>query len=90
LESSKKKGAMMNRNIVVLLVIGAVLLGLIVTCMAVRANEPQPDVQWEYKTLRMGLFTDAEHTLNEYGKQGWEVVDWEDTNFVYFLLKRQL
>ena len=64
-----KKGNMMNRNSVVLLVIAAVLLGLIVTCMVVRANEPQPDVQWEYKTLRMGLFTDAEHTLNEYGKQ---------------------
>ena len=47
-------------------------------------------VLWEYKTLRMGLFTDAEQTLNEYGKQGWEVIDWEDTNFMYFLLKRQL
>jgi hypothetical protein len=86
----KKKGAMMNRNIVVLLVVGAILLGSIATCMVVRANEPQPDVQWEYKTLRMGLFTDAEQTLNEYAKQGWEVVDWEDTNSVYFLLKRQL
>ena len=80
----------MSRNSVVMLVIGGVLLGLIATCMVVQANEPQSDVQWEYKTLRMDLFTDAEHTLNEYGKQGWEVVDWEDTNSVYFLLKRRL
>jgi hypothetical protein len=80
----------MDRNNVMFLVVGAILLGLIVTAMVVRGNEPRPDVQWEYKTLRMDLFTDAEDALNEYGKQGWEVVDWEDTNFVYFLLKRRM
>ncbi len=81
----------MNRNSVILLVVGAILLSLIVTGMVVRGNEPQPDVLWEYKTLRMSTnFTDSEQTLNEYGKKGWEVVDWEDTNFLYFLLRRQL
>jgi len=81
----------MDRINVMFLVVGAILLVLILTGMVVRANEPQPDVLWEYKTLRIsGTFTDAEHTLNEYGKKGWEVVDWEDTNFKYYLLKRQL
>jgi hypothetical protein len=80
-----------NRNSVMLLVIGAVLLGMIVTCMVVQANGPQPDVQWEYKVLRMSIKSnDTEYILNEYGKQGWEVVDWEDTSSTHFLLKRQL
>ena len=82
---------MMNRNSVVLLVIGAVLLVLIVTCMVVRANEPQADLQWEYKILRTSIKSnDTEYILNEYGKQGWEVVDWEDASSTHFLLKRQL
>jgi len=80
----------MSRNSVVLLVAVAVLLGLIAGGMVVRGNEPQSDVLWEYKTLRVpGSFENTEPTLNEYGKKGWEVVDWEDSNFVYFLLKRQ-
>jgi hypothetical protein len=82
---------MMNRNSVVLLVVGAVLLGLIAKGVVVRGNEPQSDVVWEYKTLRVpGSFENTEPTLNEYGKKGWEVVDWEDTGSVHFLLKRQI
>ncbi len=81
----------MNRNSVVLLVVVAVLLGLIARGMVVRGNEPQQDVLWEYKTLRVqGSFTDAERTLNEYGKKGWEAVDWEDTGNLQVLLKRQI
>jgi hypothetical protein len=81
----------MNGNRAVLLMIGAVLLGMIITCMVVRANEPQADVQWEYKILRTSIKSnDTEYILSEYGKQGWEVVDWEDTGFTHFLLKRQL
>jgi hypothetical protein len=86
-----KKGAIMNRNSIILLIVGLILLGLVVTGMVVRANEPQPDVLWEYKILHMSVkATDAENTLNEYGKQGWEVVDWESTSSTYFLLKRQM
>ena len=81
----------MNRNSVVLLVVAAILLGLIAGGMVVRGNEPQSDVAWEYKTLRVrGSFTDAERTLNDYGKKGWEVVDWEDTGNLQVLLKRQI
>lgn len=81
----------MKGNNVVFLLIGAVLLGMIITCMVVRANDPQPEVQWEYKILRMSIKSnDTEYILNEYGKQGWEVVDWEDAGFTHFLLKRQL
>jgi hypothetical protein len=51
---------------------------------------PQPNVLWEYKTICVqGPFENAAHTLNEYGKKGWEVVDWEDTGFKHYLLKRQ-
>ena len=82
---------MMNRNSVVLLVVAAILLGLIVGGMVVRGNEPQPDVVWEYKTLRFsGPLGGAEQTLNEYGKKGWEAVDWEDSNYGFVLLKRQI
>jgi hypothetical protein len=82
---------MMHRNSVVLLVVAAILLGMIAEGMVVRGNEPKPGVLWEYKTLRVGgAFEDAERTLNEYGKKGWEVVDWEDANFVFVLLKRQI
>jgi hypothetical protein len=57
---------------------------------------PQPDslrqsaMIWEYKTICVqGPFANAAHTLNEYGKRGWEVVDWEDNGFRHYLLKRQ-
>ena len=81
----------MNKNSAVLLVAAAILLGLIAGGMVVRGNELQPDVLWEYKTLRVrGSFTDAERTLNEYGKKGWEAVDWEDSNYGFVLLKRQI
>lgn len=65
--------------------------------------EPQPSVSshsdkpmqsgliWEYKTICVqGPFTNAVRTLNEYGKKGWEVVDWEDTDLKYYLLKRMV
>jgi len=82
---------MMNKNSVVLLVVAAILLGLIAGGMVVRGDELQSDVVWEYKTLRVrGSFTDAERPLNEYGKKGWEVVDWEDTGNLQVLLKRQI
>jgi hypothetical protein len=81
----------MDRNNVMFLVVGAILLGLIATTMVVRGNEPQPDGLWEYKILHMSIkTTDTENTLNEYGMQGWEVVDWESTSSTYFLLKRQM
>jgi len=81
----------MDRNNVMFLLTGTILLGLIALSMIVRGNEPQPDVLWEYKTLNLSTnFTNTEHTLNEYGKKGWEVVDWEDTNSKYFLLKRRI
>jgi hypothetical protein len=81
----------MNRNSIALLVSAAVLLGLIAGGMVVRGDEIGAEVQWEYKTLRVrGSFSNAERPLNEYGKKGWEVVDWEDTGFVQVLLKRQI
>jgi len=53
-------------------------------------TSPQSTRVWEYKTICVqGPFTMAAQTLNEYGKKGWEVVDWEDTGFLHFLLKRQ-
>ena len=82
---------MMHRNSVILFIVAAILLGLITKGMVVRGNESKPGVRWEYKTLRMGgAFEDAERTLSEYGKKGWEVVDWEDANFVFVLLKCQI
>ena len=82
---------MMNRNSIALLVAGAVLLGLIAGGMVVQGDEIGAEVQWEYKTLRVrGQFSNAERMLNEYGKKGWEVVDWEDTGFVQVLLKRRM
>jgi hypothetical protein len=48
-------------------------------------------VLWEYKTICVpGPFTNTAQILSEYGKKGWEVVDWEETNSLYFLLKRQM
>jgi hypothetical protein len=82
----------MNRNSsIALLVVWAILLGLIITGIVVRADELQPGVLWEYKILRMSIkTTDTEQALNEYGKQGWEVIDWEYPDSTYILLKRQL
>jgi len=52
---------------------------------------PKSDVIWEYKTICVqGPFANAANTLNEYGKKGWEVIDWEDTGFKHYLLKRQV
>ena len=51
----------------------------------------QSEVLWEYKTICVqGPFENAAQTLNEYGKKGWEVIDWEDTGFKQYLLKRQV
>lgn len=87
---------MMHRSGLVLLLVAAILFGLMAMGIVVQGHAPQPDVlpqpdvQWEYKTICVpGPFTDAAQTLNEYGKRGWEVVDWEDTGFKHYLLKRQ-
>jgi hypothetical protein len=65
------KGDKMNRNSVVFLVVAAIFLGLIAGGVVVRGSEPKRGVLWEYKTLQVGgAFTDAERTLNEYGKKG--------------------
>ena len=70
------------------LVVGAVLAGWMLTTMFVQAGQDEAKVQWEYRAFRLsgpalpGYRDKLEAKLNELGKEGWELVDWEDTDYV--------
>lgn len=85
----------MNRNWL-WLIVAAMAVASILTTMFAQAEQTQNQAQWEYKDVRMPSRstnsdehnrTWAEATLNELGKDGWEVVVWEEFNC---LLKRQV
>lgn len=85
----------MNRNFLWLMV-AAVAVGSMLTTMTAEEEPVQTRIQWEYKNVRMPcrstsisahLNERVEAELNELGKNGWEVVIWDDFNC---LLKRQL
>ena len=80
----------MNRNWL-WLILAALVAGSMLTTMVGKAEHSEARARWEYRALEMRTFSspdqhkEVEAKLNELGKQGWELVDWED--FTY-LLKR--
>ncbi len=83
---------MMNKNHWWLTTVAALILGLMMSDRLVWPQEGTTQVHWEYKVVRPVGYRDfklIEKTLNEYGSDGWEVVDWEVDDRAYvFLLKR--
>ena len=88
------KGFAMNRNCLWLLV-AALAVGWILTTMLAKGQQAESQTQWEYKAVVMntdGPFNEFEYgekveaKLNELGKDGWELADWES---VAYVLKRR-
>jgi hypothetical protein len=84
----------MNRNCLWLIVV-ALAVSSILTTMLAKGQQAESQTQWEYKSVVInteGPFNDVEYRgkieakLNELGKDGWELVDWEN---VAYLLKRR-
>ena len=65
-----------------LIAVVVLLVGLMMPDRIVWPQEKSTSVRWEYKVVR----THGEKVLNEYGDDGWEVVAWQEPDF---LLKRQ-
>ena len=86
------KGIMMNKNHWWLITATALIVGLMISDRFVWPQEGGTQVHWEYKVVRsVGYrnFKLIEKTLDEYGNDGWEVVDWEVDDRAYvFVLKR--
>ena len=71
------------------LVMVAVLAGSILTTVFVQAGQSEAKVQWQYRAVVIsGPFSTPlgrakiEAKINELGKQGWELVDWEESLYV--------
>ena len=85
---------MMNKNNWWLIGITALIAGLAMSDRLGRSQEGTAKVQCEYKVVQVGAYRDfklIEKTLNEHGKDGWEVVDWEPderSRAHRFILKR--
>ncbi len=77
----------MNRKWLWLVVV-AVIAGSMLTTVFVQAGQDEAKVQWEYRAFRLsgresrGYRDKLEAKLNELGKEGWELVDWEETDYV--------
>ena len=67
-----------------LIAVLVLLAGLMIPDKLVWPREKSSRVQWEYKIVRNR--TSSEKVLNEYGEDGWEIIDWENPDF---LLKRR-
>ena len=75
---------MMIRKHWLLIAMAVLLAGMIMYERLVWTQENITRVQWEYKVIRNS--TNSDKVLNEYGDDGWEVVAWQEPDF---LLKRQ-
>ncbi len=73
---------MMIKKHFLLIAVVVLLVGLMMPDRIVWPQEKSTSVRWEYKVVR----THGEKVLNEYGDNGWEVVAWQEPDF---LLKRQ-
>lgn len=79
----------MNRNYL-WLVVAVLLVGLVFTTMLAKAQEAEPTIQWEYYAV--GFPRSVGHTsnneeveakLNEIGKDGWELIGWEERTCIF-------
>jgi len=71
------------------LVVAAVLAGVMLSSMFVQAGQGETNVQWQYRAV---LISDSYFTpegrakiktkLDELGKQGWELVDFEESSYI--------
>jgi len=83
----------MNRSSIIALVIGAMLFGCGAGMVAHEVLESEAGAyngqQWEYKlhTQSMNVKKKDMPVLNELGRQGWELIDYDDGGF---FLKRPL
>ncbi|MHC4241458.1 MAG: DUF4177 domain-containing protein [Planctomycetota bacterium] len=78
----------MNRNYL-WLIVAVFIVGLALTTMLATAQETEPTIQWEYNVVgvprSVGNTSNIEETeakLNELGKAGWELVDWEERTII--------
>lgn len=80
------KGIMMIKKNCWLIAVVVILIGLIMSERLVWPQEKSTRVRWEYKGVRVRDNDHIEKVLNEYGDDGWEVIAWQEPDF---LLKRQ-
>ncbi len=69
--------------------------GLMVSNMLVQAKEKTPEIQWEYKTVRINymsekyakgsirILSEDLSMLNGYGKNGWELCGVNSVNYYF-------
>ena len=77
---------MMIKKHFLLIAVVVLLAGLMIPDKLVWPQEKSIRVRWEYKLVRARDNDHAEKVLNRYGEDGWEVVAWQEPDF---LLKRQ-
>lgn len=82
----------MSRNRLWLTALVILFVGILMSNKLVWPQEGTTQVHWEYKVVEIRDYRNfklIESTLNEYGNDGWEVIDWEvDERDNVFLLKR--
>ena len=76
---------MINKHFLLIALV-VLLAGLMIPDKLVWPQEKSTRVRWEYKLVRARDNDHAEKVLNRYGDDGWEVVAWQEPDF---LLKRQ-
>ncbi len=81
------------RLIVVVIIV--FVAGLMVSNMLVQAKEKTPEIQWEYKTVRINYMSKKYEKnsirilskdlsmLNEHGKDGWELCGVNNINYYF-------
>ena len=80
------KGFMMIKKHWLLIAVVVLSIGMMMSERLVWPQENSTRVQWEYKVVRVPDSDHIEKVLNEYGDDGWEVIAWQQPDF---LLKRQ-
>lgn len=90
---SQSKGIIMDRRL--LLVVAGLFIGLMLTTILARGEhgEVRGNVRWDYKVVTISgskvIGRDkVESQLNGLGRDGWELIDFEESTFVLKRLAR--
>jgi hypothetical protein len=87
-EKRQLKGIIMDRRLL-WMVLGGLFIGLMLTTILARGDhgEVREKIQWEYKVIvisgpMVGNRDKIETKLNGLGKDGWELIDFEESSYV--------